>query len=298
MDAPQPDDLLTRFMFEGAAVRGALVTLAGASREILGRRPYPPALQRILAELLAAAALLASTPKFSGRLTVQLHGGGPVSLLVVECTEALLLRATAQWDAQRMRDIGTDATLADLAGPGADGRLVIALDPMGAGAIHQGIVALETASVARLVEHYLRTSEQLDSRLVVIERDGAAAGMLVQRMPGARTVDDAAWARATAQMAQLEPSALLIPEAPPLRIHALLPHEDVRVFPGTPARSHCGCSRKRAVDALRIAGQAEIESILAERGDVEVCCEFCGRRHVLGPDEARALFAGAPASAQ
>ena len=82
-----------------------------------------------------------------------------------------------------------------------------------------------------------------------------------------------------------------------MRIHALFPHDDVRVFAGKPVRSHCRCSRERVENALRIAGRAEIESILAERGEVEVSCEFCGRRYVLAPVEARALFAHAPESA-
>ena len=297
MSTPQPDDMLTRFVFEGAAVRGALVTLTGASRSILGGHPYPPSLQRVLAELCSAATLLASTLKFTGSLIVQLQGGGPVRLLVVECTDALELRATAQWDSDRVRALGDDATLAELAGHGVGGRLVITLDPRGAGAIYQGIVALETASVARLVEHYLETSEQLASRMVLVTHEGMAAGMLVQRMPGAGSGDAAAWARASAQTAQIDPLALLQGEAPPMRIHALFPHDDVRVFAGKPVRSHCRCSRERVENALRIAGRAEIESILAERGEVEVSCEFCGRRYVLAPVEARALFAHAPESA-
>lgn len=289
--------MLTRFVFEGAAVRGALVTLTGATRSILASHPYPPSLKRVLAELCAAAALLASTLKFTGSLIVQLQGGGPVRLLVVECTDALDLRATAQWDADRVRDLGDDATLAELAGQGTGGRLVITLDPKGAGAIYQGIVALETASVARLIEHYLETSEQLASRMVLVTQDGVAAGMLVQRMPQAESDDEVTWTRTSARMGEIDPAALLHAEAPPLHIHALFPHDDVRVFAGKPVRSHCRCSRERVENALRIAGRAEIESILAERGDVEVNCEFCGRRYLLGPVEARALFAHAPESA-
>ena len=92
------EDALTRFVFEQAPVRGALVTLDAAARAILECHPYPPALRRILAELLAASTLLASTLKFTGSLIVQLQGDGPVRLLVVECSDALELRATAQWD--------------------------------------------------------------------------------------------------------------------------------------------------------------------------------------------------------
>ena len=90
-------DNVTRFRFDGAAVRGAVVSLDDACREILDQHPYPPALRRALAELLAAAALLASPLRFKGTLIVELQGTGPVSLLVVECTADLGLRATAQW---------------------------------------------------------------------------------------------------------------------------------------------------------------------------------------------------------
>jgi molecular chaperone Hsp33 len=53
----------------------------------------------------------------------------------------------------------------------------------------------------------------------------------------------------------------------------------------------CSCSRERVENALRIAGAAEVESIIAERGEVEVTCEFCNRRYTFAPQEARAVFA-------
>ena len=104
---PSVTDTLTRFVFEHAAVRGALVTLPDTVRAVLACHRYPPPLQRVLAELVAATALLASTLKFTGSLIMQLQGDGPVRLLVVECTEALGLRATAQWDAERIGALGS-----------------------------------------------------------------------------------------------------------------------------------------------------------------------------------------------
>ena len=81
-------DTLTRFVFEHAAVRGALVTVPDTVRAVLACHPYPPPLQRVLAELVAATTLLASTLKFTGSLIMQLQGDGPVRLLVVECSVA------------------------------------------------------------------------------------------------------------------------------------------------------------------------------------------------------------------
>lgn len=284
-------DALTRFVFEHAAVRGAYVALGDTSAAALACHPYPPALQRVLCELLAASALLASTLKFTGSLIVQLQGDGPVRLLVVECTDALGLRATAQWDAERTAAVGPEASLADLAGGPAHGRLVLTLDPKGAGTVYQGIVALESGSVAGLVEHYLATSEQLASRLVLATRDGRAAGLLLQRLPGATEEDDDTWRRAQAAVDALAPTALLAGAPATTLIGAVFPEDDVRVFAPRAAAFACSCSHQRVENALRIAGAAEIESILAERGDVEVTCEFCNRRYTFGPAEARAIFA-------
>jgi len=286
-------DALTRFVLEHAAVRGAHVALPDTARSVLACHPYPPALARALGELLAACALLASTLKFTGSLIVQLSGDGPVRLLVVECTEALALRAMAQWDAERAQSLGADATLSDLAGGAQHGRLVLTLDPKGAGTVYQGIVALEARSVAGLIEHYLATSEQLASRLVLASGDDGAAGMLVQRLPGATEEDDATWQRVLAALSAVEPHTLAAGAPATGIIAAAFPEEDVRVFRPRPVSFACSCSRARVENALRIAGAAEVESILAERGNVEVTCEFCNRRYVFAPDEARGVFAAA-----
>jgi molecular chaperone Hsp33 len=288
-------DALTRFVFDQAPVRGALVCLDAASCAILDCHPYPPALRRVLAELLAASALLASTLKFTGSLIVQLQGDGPVRLLVVECNDALQLRATAQWDAQRTAAVGPDATLAELAGGATRGRMVITLDPKGRGTIYQGIVTLETASIAALMEHYLTTSEQLASRLVLATDAGRARGLLLQRLPANDAAEGSAmddtWTRASDLLAHVDPATLFAPGSTEALIAAFFTQDDVRVFAPKAVSFHCSCSPERVERALRIAGKAEVESILAERGSVVVTCEFCNHDYSFGPSEARAIFA-------
>jgi len=295
-------DAITRFVFERAPVRGAWITLDATSRAILDCHPYPPALRRVLAELLAASTLLASTLKLDGSLIVQLQGSGPVKLLVVECNDALELRATAQWEEQRTAAFGPDATLAELAGGTTEGRLVITLDSKGNGTLYQGIVTLETTSIASLFEHYLATSEQLASRLVLATDAGRAAGLLLQRLPGATTAAESGpedtWTRASDRMSQLDPVTLLAPGSAQSLLAHSFPHDDVRMFTQKRVAFRCSCSRERVERALRIAGLAEIESILAERGDVEVTCEFCNCSYVFAPVEARAVFSPHASSAR
>lgn len=292
MPTPSPAfaDALSRFLFERAAVRGALVSLDDTCREILGQHPYPPALRRALAELLAAAALLASALRFKGALIVQMQGVGPVRLLVVECDAGLGLRATAQWrdDAEAL---AADTPLSVLAGDPARSRLAITLDFKDGSPLSQGIVALEASSIAKLIEHYLTTSEQIDSRMVLATDGARVRGILLQRLPGAGPDDEAAWQRAVRQVELLDGTDLLGASGAEALLGARFDEDDVRVFAPRPARFRCDCSDERVANALRMLGRGEVESILAEQGMVGVTCEFCNRSYRFVPADALALFA-------
>jgi molecular chaperone Hsp33 len=292
---PTPDSL-SRFVFERAAVRGAYVRLDHTARAIVARHPYPPALARVIAELSAAAILLAATLEFDGSLIVQLAGDGPVRLLVVECDADLNLRATAQWSGSA-DSLPPDAPLATLAGGPAHGRLAIMLDPRGAGQIYQGIVALEATSIATLIEHYLSTSEQIESRLLLASQDGATRGVLVQRMPGAGARDDDAWRRASRGVEAVDATTLLEATDAAALLRCAFANDDVRVFPPREARFACSCNPDRVANALRLIGRDEVESILDERGEIGVTCEFCNRAYTFDAAAARGLFGGAAAAA-
>lgn len=292
-------DTLSRFVVEGAAVRGVRVRLASTASAILGAHPYPPALARVLAELCGAATLLAAALKFDGSLIVQLVGGGPVRLLVVECNPGPALRAMAQWDAARVEALPERATLDALAGGPGEARLSITLDPREGGPMYQGIVTLEATSVATMIEHYLATSEQVASRLALVADGGEVAGVLLQRMPSSQSADDETWVRVSQQLGDADAGAVVGAARGNDGLAALFPDDDLRVFAPVEPRFECRCSRQRVEGALRVAGRVEIEEAIAADGRVEVACEFCARRYLFSPAEARALFPadGADASA-
>ncbi|MEJ5210839.1 MAG: Hsp33 family molecular chaperone HslO [Burkholderiales bacterium] len=276
-------DTLQRFLFEGAAVRGELVRLDATWRAVLARHDYPPAVARLLGEMMAACALLAATLKFRGAVMMQIQGSGPLRLAVVECSAGLALRATAKWEGTPTGDF------AKLVGPG---RFAITLDPRDGGATYQGIVAVEGGSVAEALEHYMARSEQLDTRLILAADDRVAAGLLLQKLPGRASLDADAWNRLTRLAATLTQAELL---RLPFRdiLHRLFHEEDVRLFDAEPAHFACSCSRARVADMLRLLGPEEVRAIVAEQGRVEVTCEFCNQRYVFDSVDAEQLFAAA-----
>ena len=287
-------DTLTRFVFERAAVSGSCVTLAAASRALIACHPYPPAVARVIAEMAACAALLSSALKFDGRLVLQLSGDGPLRLLVVESGRQLALRATAQWSAERVAALPADASLEQLAGGPEHGRFVIVLDRDDA-PTYQGIVALQPGSVADLVAHYLAVSGQIDSRIALAYADGSVAALLLQRMPAAAADAVDAWQRiereADGDSNARAVAALLAGTPVATVLQARFPADDIRLFATVTPRFECSCSTERVARALLIAGPDEVEAAIADGGQVEVSCEFCNRRHVFSPAQARALFA-------
>jgi molecular chaperone Hsp33 len=274
-------DSLQRFIFEGAPVRGELVHLDATWRAVLERHDYPAPLRAVLGELMAAAALLSATLKFDGSLILQVQGSGAVKLIVVECTSEHTMRATAKWDGE------LGGGFRDMVG---NGRFVITIAPNDVTQTYQGIVELSGDNVSQVLEHYMSTSEQLDTRMWLASDGAQAAGMLLQRVPGPAGVDADAWTRAVLLGETVRSEELLMLPGTQI-IRRLYHQEDVRVFDPRVVSFRCSCSRDRVVNMLRMLGHDEIKSIIAERGQVEVNCEFCNRHYGFDVVDAEQIFA-------
>jgi molecular chaperone Hsp33 len=275
-------DSLTRFVFEHAPVKGAIVQLSETWRTVQNHADYPAPLKTILGELLAAAALLTAGIKFDGSLVLQIHGTGPIKLIVVEATSQHSLRATAKWDGEL-----PEAALAELVG---DGRFVMTLDQSKAGKQnYQGIVPLQGQSVAEILSHYMESSEQLETRIYLAANSQTVGGMLLQKLPGKETEDEDAWNRAGHLADTLKPDELLSLSANDILMR-LFHEETLRRFDQEPLAFRCTCTPENVGSMLKTLGRDEVDSILAEQGQIEVRCEFCDTLYTFDPIDAAQLF--------
>lgn len=287
-------DALQRFVFERARVRGELVRLDETWREVRRRREYPEAVRSALGELTAASVLLAATVKFEGgALVLQIQGGHPVDLLVVECQPDLSLRAMARWDGG-LPAMGPQPTLHELA---TGGRCVLTIDPGPGLVAYQSVVPLEGRTTAQVLERYMARSEQIGTLLALASSDGRAAGLLLQKLPdlGGKARPDAdadLWNRVGHLVATLKRQELL--ELPGREILRRLFHEEeLRLFESMPVRFACRCSRERVAGVIRMVGREEVEHALAEKGEMTVTCEFCGRPYTFTSEQAERALADA-----
>lgn len=299
-------DTLQKFIFENAAVRGEFIDLSATWREVLARHDYPAAVKTVLGEMVAATALLSANLKFNGSIIMQIHGDGPVRLLVVECDADLRLRATAKLAPDA--EVAADANVQALLNAHGKGRFIITLDPQDkvpGQQPYQGIVPLDGIDVATVIENYMLRSEQLDTKLWLATNDQVARGLLLQKLPyhGGKaeatpvSEDDAleTWNRAVMLASTLKQEEMLETDNATL-MQRLFWEETIRVFEPAHPSFHCSCTREKVGNMLKMLGRKEVDGALEELGQVDVNCDFCGQHYAYDKVDCAQLFASdAPA---
>lgn len=299
-------DKLQKFMIENAPVRGELVELADTWHHVLARRAYPLAVQTLLGEMMSAAALLSANLKFNGMIIMQIHGDGPVKLLVVECDADLRLRATAKIAEDAV--ISDDATLRQLVNANGQGRFVITLDPqdkLPGQQAYQGIVPLDGDNVASVIENYMLRSEQLDTKLWLAADNKVSRGVLLQKLPNIGGKDAAdmnaeqaleTWNRLVMLGNTLRTEEMLNTDIDTL-MHRLFWEETIRVFEPQQPQFHCSCSREKVANMLKMLGEEEIADALSTQEKLSIDCDFCGQHYAFDAVDCAQLFtANSPAN--
>lgn len=160
---------------------------------------------------------------------------------------------------------------------------------------YQGIVPLEGHSVAQVLEHYMRHSEQLETRFWLAADQSTCAGLLLQRMPREDTAAEgshqaeATWQHCTVLAQTLKTEELIQLPAPDW-IRRLFWEQELLTYPEQPVIWHCSCTRERVARMLRNLGESEVNAVLAEQGRIYVDCHFCGKPYDFDAVDCAALF--------
>jgi len=284
------DDVLYRFLLEHAGIRGALVRLGPAWREVAGRAEYPPSLHAVLGEALAASALLTGNIKLDGALSIELKSAGALRLLFAECNDQGSLRGLARWSDPLPEALELRAL--------PEAIMAITIGNVERGQRYQGLVDLQHANLADALENYFVQSEQLPARIALATSGDYAVGLMLQKVPdeGGRDAshDADAWNRVIQLTATLGAEELL-GTAPAELLYRLYHEESVRLFESRPLTFGCSCSRERVTAMLRSLGRDEVEEALEARdGEIEVICEFCAQRYLFDRIDAEHLLSDSP----
>lgn len=280
-------DTFQRFIFEKLDVRGAIVQLETSWQGMQHDRAYARPVLEMLGQTTAVTTLIGSQLKTPGRLTFQLQGDGPVSLLVVDCDEQLRLRGMA-----KAAPIVSQTSAADLIG---GGRLLLTLQTNDSRKPYQSFVPLEGDSIAAIFENYLMQSEQQPTRLFLFADGDRACGLFLQKLPetpGNHEHDEDGWNRVQQLAATVRPDEFALPAEELL--HRLFAEEDVRLFDAHPVAYHCPRDEEKVRGALLSLGRDEVQAILDEHGEIRVHDDICNHEYVFGEEVLEELFPTTP----
>jgi molecular chaperone Hsp33 len=284
-------DLRQRFFIEDSPVRGEVVHLEEALQTILAQRNYAPAVKILLGEMLSATALLASTLKIKGRISLQIQASGTFKWAMAECNHLGEVRALADYEEDPHFQVAEDSStvLKTLTNP----VLFINIEPE-FGERYQGIVPLDQENLAGCLMQYYDLSAQIPTRIVLASDHRRAGGLLIQLLPRnteeeQRQVDEDLWPRLTMLTETLKAEELVSLETNEI-LYRLYNEELVRLPEVEQLKFGCTCSKERCAIALQQIGVESVRETLEFQNPIEMDCQFCNSRYTFTAEEALGLF--------
>jgi len=263
-------DTFQRFLLEELHIRGEWVRLSDSYQEATKDLEYPENLRSLLGQAAAASVLLTGTLKFDGRLSIHARGEGVVNLLMAEATNRRTYRGIVDWQGE----VDPEASLVELLG---NAQLAITIDP-DKGNRYQGVVPLERENLADCLAHYFELSEQLDTFLMLEANENGCFGLMLQKLPDYKDIEDQdAWNRIAQFAKTLKIDEFMAADNETLLLR-LFHEEKVLSFDKEPVKFECSCSRERTLSSIETLGQDEALEILENTATIAVDCQFC-RKH-------------------
>ncbi len=274
-------DQLIRATAAGGGIRAVGVITTRLTEEARQRHQLSYVATAALGRSMASGFLLASSMKRpESRVNIRIKGNGPLGGLLVDAGLDGTVRGYVEHPDVELPPNAKGKL--DVSGAvGKEGYLYVVRD-VGYGYPYSSTVELVSGEIGEDMAHYLVSSEQTPSALVVgvfVGSEGvtAAGGLLIQILPKAAQ-DDALVEKLASRVESLSGFTPLLQAGKSLGeiFTELLGDMGLEIFPETQMlRFHCGCSFDRVLGALKILGTEEIRDMIAKDNGAEATCHFC-----------------------
>ena len=248
-----------------------------------------------LGRSMAAGLLMASSMKRVGsRVNVRVKGDGLLGGILADAGLDGTVRGYVGNPSVELPP--NDQGKLDVGGAVGTGFLYVVRD-IGHGFPYSSTVELVSGEIGDDVAHYLASSEQTPSALVLgvfVGEQGvtAAGGILIQVLPKAAR-DEELVATLESRVSALSGFTPLLQAGKTLTeiFNDLLGDMGLNIFPETQMlRFHCGCSFDRVLGALKILGEAELQDMIVKDNGAEATCEFCGNIYQASSEDLTQLI--------
>ncbi len=274
-------DQLIRAAAADGGIRAVGVITSRLTEEARQRHGLSYVATAALGRTMAAGLLMASGMKRPGsRVNVRIKSDGPLGGILVDAGLDGTVRGYVANPSVELPP--NQKGKLDVGGAVGNGYLYVVRD-IGYGYPYSSTVELVSGEIGDDVAHYLVTSEQTPSALVLgvfVGSGGvtAAGGLLVQVLPKAAR-DEALVETLQSRVSSLSGFTPLLQagKSLPEIFHDLLGDMGLSIFPEHQMlRFHCGCSFDRVLGALKMLGAEELQDMIIQDHGAEATCEFCG----------------------
>ncbi|MEM7048050.1 MAG: Hsp33 family molecular chaperone HslO [Acidobacteriota bacterium] len=260
-------------------LRWAMVDLTSILETYRRRLDLSPVASAALGRAMAGAALLVRmAEKTPTRLMLEVRGDGPLGQVLVEADGEGNLRGLV---GNRLVDVPrTPANKLDVGRAVGDGLLRVAREV--AGRRYQSQVELVSGEIGDDLAHYLDQSEQTRSAVLVgvLTRQhgiAAAGGLMIEALPEA--APEVVSRLEENLSATVGVSRLLEDGGADQVLGQLLAGLEPRSLDQREVFYRCRCSREKLLGHLSTLSAEEAESLVAESGEIEADCVFCGSQY-------------------
>lgn len=268
---------IQKFIFEKLPIKGAMVVLDDSWQVIASQREYPKGLKQLLGELLAANVLLTGNIKLDGKVICQIQDNPHFNLVVCECSNEFVIRATAKFTA-------IDEALIQYSNYLERGRLVVSIDSKNEGSVYQSIIAFNGDVVGEILNNYMSQSEQLKSWFLLAYSEQRVVGFMLQQLPDVHSQLKDEIERVFMLAATLTRHELLHDDLESI-LYKLFNEDLLTVMPLHQVSFGCSCSHQRVSDILRSLGKDELQNLIAEQGSITVDCDYCNAQYKFTEQE-------------
>ena len=282
----QHDELLIGTMLEGKA-RWVAVRTTDTVEEARKRHGTSPVATAALGRLMTGALILASSLKGDESITLRLLGDGPLKGVVAVGNAQGEVRGYVQ---EPLVDLPLkDSGKLDVGSAVGLGELAVSRSLQN-GEVYTGMVPMVSGEIAEDLVHYLLTSEQIPSAMllgVLVEKDyhvAGAAGLLIQPLPGATEEDIQAIESQIGQLSVGISELVAQSQSMDDLLKQLMGQLQYHVLERHTVKFSCTCSKERLSDTLVTLGEKEIADLITD-GKAEMVCHFCNEHHSFTVEE-------------
>ena len=289
-------DQLIRATAADSGIRAVGVITTRLTEEARQKHKLSYVATAALGRAMSSGLLLASSMKKEGsRVNLRIKGNGPLGGLLVDAGLDGTVRGYVANpnielppNPKGKLDVGKAV--------GSEGYLYVVKD-VGYGYPYSSTVELVSGEVGDDVAHYLATSEQTPSALLVGVFVGAggvtaSGGILLQVLPKAAR-DEALISLLESRVSQLSGFTPLLRKGKTLAtiMEELLGDLGLSILPESQiVRFDCGCSFNRVLGALKMLGEEELQDMMEKDEGAEATCQFCGEIYQANKDELAQLI--------